>query len=79
MGVMVVNSKEVLEAQGRILERIDTVKENKQKCIYYVQKAYIQKKSVTVKVDEYFFSYGLQKYSVNVPSKYMTKNYILKR
>ena len=36
MGVMVVNSKEVLEAQGRILERIDTVKENKQKCIYYV-------------------------------------------
>ena len=36
MGIIVVNSKEVLEAQHRILERINTVNEKKQKIIYYV-------------------------------------------
>ena len=41
---------------------------------------YIQRnKSITVKVDEYFSSKGLQKDDVNVLSKYVTKKDILKR
>ena len=52
----------------------------KNKKLYTMYRRHIYgKKSVTVKVDGYFFSQRLQKDSVNVPSKNMTKDYILKK
>ena len=74
---MVVNSKEVLESQRILLERIDTDKENK-KIVYTMYRRHIHRTHLLQSKWMNIASWGPQKDGVNVLIKYMTKDRILK-
>ena len=74
---MVVNLKKVLESQRILLERIDTDKVNK-KIVYNMYRRHIHRTHLLQSKWINIASWGPQKDGVNVPSKYMTKDRILK-
>ena len=74
---MGVNSKKVSEFQRILLEIIDKDKENK-KIVYTMYRRYIHRTHILQPKWINIASWGPQKDGVNVPSKYMTKDRILK-